>query len=89
MIAKLMASKAAYSTVVAVAITLGLAIASFAIARLAWADWTLYAIAVTAFVLLGGVRFWPWGVARLRPVGIGLVLGLVAAATEFFLSQVP
>jgi len=88
-IAKLMTLKTGYSTAVAVVIALGVAVATFYVARFAWLNWTLYAIAVTAFVLLGGVRFWPWGVKRLRPVGVGFLLGLVAAAAEFFLSQVP
>jgi len=89
MIAKLRAFKTGYSTAVALAITLGVTAATFVASRFAWANWTLYAIALTAFVLLGGVRFWPWGVERLRPVGVGLLLGLVAAVAEFFLSQVP
>lgn len=84
-----MTLKTGYSTVVAVVIALGVAVATFYVARFAWLSWTLYAIAVTAFVLLGGVRFWPWGVERLRPVGVGLLLGLLAAVAEFFLSQVP
>lgn len=89
MIEKFGAFKAGYSTAVALAITLGVTVATFVVSRFAWTNWTLYAIALTAFVLLGGVRFWPWRVERLRPVGAGLFLGLVAALAEFFLAQVP
>jgi hypothetical protein len=89
MIAKLGAFRMGYSTAVALAIMLGVTAVAFVASRFAWANWTLYAIAVTAFVLLGGVRFWPWGVERLRPIGVGLLLGLVAAVAEFLLSQVP
>jgi hypothetical protein len=84
-----MSLKTGYSTAVAVALVLGVTGATFYVARFAWLNWTLYAIAVTAFVLLGGVRLWPWGVERLRPLGVGLLLGLLAAVAEFFFSQVP
>ncbi len=81
--------KTGYSTAVAVAITLCVLIATFLVSRFAWVNWTLYAIALTAFVLFGGVRFWPWGVERLRPVGVGLFLGLVVASAEFYFSLTP
>jgi hypothetical protein len=52
-------------------------------ARYVWSEWTLYAVAITALLLLGGVRFWPWHVERVREIGVGLVIGLIAAAIEF------
>ena len=87
MISRLGRLKCGYSIPVLSMIVVGVAALAFAIARYAWTDWTLYAVAVSAFVLLGGVRFWPWEMLRARPVGIGLLLGLVAAAFNFFLIQ--
>ncbi|WP_413459750.1 hypothetical protein [Herbaspirillum huttiense] len=75
-----------YSQIVAVIVTLGTSVASFIVCDYAWASWTLYAIAVTGFVLLGGVQLWPWKIKSLRPVGGGLLMGLVAAAAKFFYS---
>lgn len=75
--------KSPYPVGVAMVIALGFAATTFAIARFAWADWTLYAVIVTAFVVLGGVRYWPWGTAWAKPAGAGIVIGLFIAAAEF------
>jgi hypothetical protein len=80
------AFKIGYSQVIAIASTLGVSAASFVVCNYAWASWTLYAIAVTGFVLLGGIQYWPWKVKCLRPVGGGLLFGIVAAAAKFFIS---
>ena len=80
---KLRSPKLANPVVATAAITLAVAIVVFFVARAAWMDWTLYAIAFTAFMLLGGVRFWPWSIKQARPVGVGLAVGLVVAAAEF------
>jgi hypothetical protein len=85
---KLRIPRLIYPGMVTVVIAFAVAIVVFFVARFAWLDWTLYAIAFTAFMLLGGVRFWPWRVKQARPVGIGLIVGLVAAAAEFWISKV-
>lgn len=83
MITKNPKSAAKHSNFIAFAITFFVAASSFVVARYAWSNWTLYAIAITAFVLLGGMRFWPWGITRVRSIGVGLMLGLIASAGEF------
>jgi hypothetical protein len=64
---------------------LGSAVAAFGIARVAWVEWTLYAMAVTGVVLIGGGRLWPWGIKRVRPAGAGLITGMIVATAEWFL----
>lgn len=75
-----------YSQIVAVIAALGVSALTFIVCDYAWASWTLYAIAVTGFVFLGGIQLWPWKVKQLRPVGVGLLLGLMAGAAKFFVS---
>lgn len=77
------------SNAVPIAIALGCTASSFLLARIAWADWTLIAIAVAGFSFSGGIRFWLWGIGKLRPLGIGLFVGLAAATAEFLMFPTP
>jgi hypothetical protein len=88
MIERVNVSKLSYSIVAIAAITLITSIAVFFAARAAWENWTLYAIVFSSLMLFGGVCFWPWSVKRIRPVGIGLILGLLVAAAEFWIYKV-
>lgn len=81
--------RSAHTTPTAIAITLVYTATSFLAARMAWADWTLIAIAVAGFSFSGGIRFWPWGIGKLRPLGIGLFVGLAAATAEFLIFPTP
>lgn len=77
------------SNAAAIALALVCTASSFLLARIAWADWTLIAIAVAGFSFSGGIRFWPWGIGKLRPLGIGLFVGLAAATAEFLILLTP
>lgn len=44
-----------------------------------WRERALYAVAIGAFFLMGGYRFWPWRGHLLVATGGGLVVGVFVA----------
>jgi len=51
--------------------------------RLAWRDWTLFALFGVAMYLMGGMRWFPWGGPIRKAFSVGVFVGIALPTIEW------